>query len=150
MGHDLNGRKGILVGLDRCHIRGCQLAFAGEQVANALRPVSVQPFIGNVVGIVIVHDAIIGGDNEMLLRIVGLGQFIEGNEACPFILTSPSWGRKQRLSSGTNGNGTGHDIANIALFIAIDQVLRWHIPVAQGVAELFPVGGLVRSFARRR
>jgi len=76
MRHDLDGGKGVLIGLDSSHVSQGQLvdgSFAGQEVANTLRTIAIEPFVGNVVGIVVVHDAVVGGNDEMLLWIVRLG-----------------------------------------------------------------------------
>ena len=76
MRHDLDGGKGILIGLDSSHVSRGQLvdgSFAGQEITNTLCTVAIEPYVGDVVGIVVVHDAVIGGNDEMLLRIVRLG-----------------------------------------------------------------------------
>ena len=131
------------------HVLWRQFAFAGEQVTDALRAVAIQPFVRNIVGIVIVHHAVICRDNEMLLRVIGLRQLIKGDKTRPFILACPTRRGQEILPFCANGYGAGHHIANIPLIIGIYQILWWNIPVTQSLFELFPVRCAVEFIERR-
>src|SRR6185436_19431743 len=69
--------------------------------------------------------------------------------ARPLVFPYPAGQRHQRLSPGANGYSSGHDVANVSLFISVDDICRWHIPIAQGKPKLLPVPGAVHLQYRR-
>src|SRR2546426_10701992 len=97
----------------------------------------------NVVGIRVVHYAVVSGCDKMCFWIERLRQLLEWYIACPLILTGPTRRRKQRLAPGSHWYSPSHDIANIALNIGIDHILWWLVPITQSIAEIFPVGGKI-------
>src|SRR5450755_4512553 len=96
----------VLISLDRRHVCWRQLAFAGEQVTDALGAIAVQPLVRDVIRVIIVHYAVICCNNEMLLRVKDLRQLFKGDKARPLIFARPAWRGQQVLALCANGNSS--------------------------------------------
>ncbi len=95
--------------------------------------------------IVIADDAVIGCDNLMALRVIRLRQFLKGHCARPLVFASPAGHRQQTLALGTYGHAPGHVIANVAIHIGINKVLRRRVPMAERGGKLLPIAGAVQA-----
>ena len=78
------------VGLNRREVVGRQLVRSTNQIGNALAPKWLDPFHADRIRIAGRHGPVIGGDDEMLGRIEGVGELIEWNEPGPLEIAGGS------------------------------------------------------------
>ena len=91
------------------------------------------------VGIGGVDGAIVGRDDEAGRRIVGGGKVLEGNGAGPFAAVGPSRHREGPVAAAADWHAAGHLVADVAVDVGVNEILRRHVPVAQGGAEFVEV-----------
>src|SRR5580765_8519027 len=78
------GVKGERVGLNGGEIVSRQFRLPAQQIGDPLSAVGLRPFESNQVRIRGRSRPVVGGDDKVLGRIVGVWQFLEGHPSCPF------------------------------------------------------------------
>ena len=144
--HVALGAHGVAVEVDAGEIVGVDGAVGDgrvDHVGDALAAVAAGPVAGDEVGVVLIDDGVVGGD-DIARRWVKEGrQFLVGDRAVPLVFVRPARHGHHALPVAADGHDAGHLIGDVAVYVGVDEVLRWDVPVAQGLAELIDVLGLV-------
>src|SRR3990172_9224667 len=78
-----------------------------DHVHDAVGAITEIVIVGNEIGIITRFHLIVGSGNVALDWIVAVGQFIEWNVACPFVIVSPAGDREGTIAVLANRNITG-------------------------------------------
>ena len=142
---------GVDIGLEREHVGGGKAVLGGESfvdedLPDALVAVGRGPVERDGVGIVVGGDAGVGCGENAVGRVEGLGKLVEGNVAGPLLRGVERVGGDGTDGGGlgeaaANGNSADGVIADVALVIGKDHVLRRAAPVEEGCVKAGPVRG---------
>ena len=143
---------GVDVGLEVEHVCWGELLAGGEDLPDALVAVGVCPVEGDGVGVSVGGDAGVGGGEDAVGGIEGLGELVEGDVSGPVLggvdaadgdgADGAGCGGAE-LGAATEGDFTEGVVADVALVVGVDEVLGRAAPVGEGGAEGGPVGGAV-------
>src|ERR1700677_447593 len=122
------------------------MLFAGEDLPDAFVAVGRGPVKGDGVEVVVGSDAGVGGGEDAVGWVEGLGKLIEWDVADPLL------GGVERVGGdGADGGGMGEVaadgdftdgvIADVALVVSEDEVLRRTAPVGECRVKVGPAGG---------
>ena len=95
-----------------------------QHVLDPSRPVAVKPVAGDVVGIVVADDPVVGGDQEPLLRVDRLRQLLVGHRPIPLELPRPAGLRQVRAAALAQRQPPDQLVADRAVAVGPDQVHR--------------------------
>ena len=110
-----------------------------EQIRDPLRSKRLVILEREKVRIVRRHRAMVGGDDEMGRRVVGVGQCIERNPAVPLHLTGPALGGHRSDAAGPDRDAARRVVTDVSLDVGVDEVLRRDDEVLERCGELGPV-----------
>ena len=105
---------------------------SGDQIRDPLRAVRLGPFEPEVVAVRRRRRTVVGGDDEVLGRIEGVRQLVERNPAGPLGVAGPAVGRPRAVAARADRDASGRVVADVAVDVGIDEVLRRHDELAQG------------------
>jgi hypothetical protein len=150
---------GVDVGLESEHIGWGEFVFGGdgfvgEDLPDTLIAVGGAPVESDGIGVVVGRDTVVGGGEDAVGRVDGLGEAVVGNGADPLLRSIESVG-----GNGADGVGS-HDaaaegdvadgvVADVALVVGIDEVLCGATEGGEGGDEAGAVGGGVDGEERR-
>src|SRR6478752_438301 len=148
-GHQLRGDRALVVHLHRLHVVGRDLLAVVDllldQVVDPLAAGAVAPVLGEHVLVVVTDDGLVGGDDVTALRVVLVRQLVERDElVLPAVLRVPAGARQRAVALLAHRDLAGRLVADVALGVRVDQVLRGHLEVRRRLAETGEVLGPVQ------
>ncbi|GBD14957.1 hypothetical protein HRbin25_00844 [bacterium HR25] len=144
-GEDMAGQlpsgDGVDVLLHRPEVVDGELLLGGQELDDALHAGAVHVLGAQEVGVVVVHDLVVGCGQPVGRRVEGGGQLLEGDEALPFVLVGPARHGDDAMPLGPSRDPAGQLVADVAVHIGIQEVEGRGGPVGEGLPELLPVAG---------
>ncbi len=134
-----------VVELESGHLVDRQVALGLELLADPLRAVAVVPVVGEEVGVRRVGHRLVRGDHEPLVGVEHRRQRVERHERlAPVVLRQPPRRRQPAVVAGLPDRDLPRRlVADVALGVGVDEVLRRHREVGGSGPELVPVRGPV-------
>ena len=137
--HQLFRRERQLVHLHRLEVLSGMLLLLLQQLDDALLAEAVGVLDAQEMRVVIVRDLVVRAGDPVRLRVVGMWKLLERDEARPVVVFGPAGRRHRPVPLTPHRHEPGELIADIAVDICVREVQRWKRPLAQRLAELFPV-----------
>ena len=133
------GGDGDAFAVDVGHVGGGGLVQGQQGLTDTLGAESGGELGRNVVGIVVVHRFVVGGDDVTLGRVDGAGHFLEGDIALPFVVIGPAGDGQAGVLPGADGNFAPAQVADVAVDVGEEEVVGGVHPAAHGVGQLVAV-----------
>ena len=115
----------------------------GQEIDDALCPVRLVPFETEKVRIAGRRGTMIRRDDEVLRGIEEMRKLVERNPSGPLGLAARSIGRLRAVAARADRNVPRRVVPDVAVDVAVDEILRRDDEVAQRVRELIPVARFV-------
>src|SRR6185312_14620013 len=121
------------------HVRGREFFIGVQHVVNALSTIRREPLRCQQVRIVFGGDAGVCGGNDSVRRIVHGRQLVKRHIAGPVVLAVGAGDGNCAVAGSPRGNKAHGLVADVAVDIAVDDILRRSGKDGERLAELLPV-----------
>ena len=135
-------RYGHGVGVNRRHVFHRRLVELAKAVEYALSAVVGREVERDVVGIVGVHDAVVGGHDNAVSRVAYARQFLERNHPAPLVFARPAWDGQPCVRHRANRHLPAVEVADVAVNVGEHEVVAGVDPFAHGFVERVGVLGV--------
>ena len=132
-------RYGHRVGVNRRHVLHSRLVQFVQAVEDALSAVVGREIERDVVGVVVVHDAVVGGHDYAVARVADSRQFLERNHPAPLVFASPPRNGQPSVRHRADGDLPAIEVSDVAVDVGEHEVVAGVNPVAHGFVQLVRV-----------
>ena len=133
------------IGLNCREVIGRQLVGSTNQLGDALAPKRLDPFHADRIRIAGRRRPVIGGDDEMLGRIEGVGELVERDEPGPLEIAGGSVARQRPVTARAERNAAGRVVADVPVHVGVNEILRRYDEYFHRIGELVPVARFVEE-----
>src|SRR5207244_3761421 len=82
------GEQALLVVLDALEVVHTQLGCGGDQLLDPFGAVGRRPYAGQEVRVLVADNAVVGRDDVVLGRVIGVGHLVEGDVPGPVVVAA--------------------------------------------------------------
>ena len=120
----LDAGERVDVGLNAREVLERMLLALAEQLLDPPRPVAVQPLGGDVVGVVVADDPVVGGDEEALRRVDDAREVLERDGPLPLELARPAGLRQVGAAARADRQLADQLVADVSVAVRPQHVER--------------------------